>query len=82
MSNLFEKRFIKLLEDMTAGGDSSAFGPGVDSTADQFSGDNYAPGDARNLFGSGKKPVMQTRPGLKGKCPKKKRKCGKKKRKS
>ena len=77
MSNLFENRFIKLLEDMTAGGEGSAFGPGVDSTANQFSGDNYAPGDARNLFGSGKMPKIQRRPGVKGKCPKKrgKKKC-------
>ena len=81
MSNLSEKRFVRLLEDMAAGGEGSAFGPGVDSTADQFSGDNYALGDARNLFGSGKKPVMQTRPGLKSKCRKKKKKCGKRKRK-
>ena len=77
MSNLFENRFIKLLEDMTAGGEGSAFGAGVDSTANQFSGDNYAPEDARNLFGSGKMPKIQRRPGIKGNCPKKrgKKKC-------
>ena len=51
MNNLFENRFVKLLEDMTAGGAGSVFGSGVDATADQFSGDNYAPGDARYVFG-------------------------------
>jgi|13_taG_2_1085334.scaffolds.fasta_scaffold152000_2 hypothetical protein len=81
MNNLFEQRFNRLLEDMTAGGAGSVFGSGVETTADQFSGDNYAPGDARNVFG-GKSPVVQTRPGMKGKCPKKKKKCGKTKRKS
>ena len=77
MNNLFEQRFNRLLEDMTSGGEGSVFGSGVDSTATQFSGDNYAPGDARNLFGSGKMPKIQRRPGIKGKCPKKrgKKKC-------
>jgi hypothetical protein len=36
-----------LNEENVAGGAASAFGPGVQSTATPFSGDNYAPGDAR-----------------------------------
>ena len=40
-----------LQEDVVAGGDASAFGPNVGDTATTFSGDNYAPGDARNVFG-------------------------------
>lgn len=41
-------------EENIAGGAGSAFGPGVQATATQFSGDTYAPGDARvpkNLYG-------------------------------
>jgi hypothetical protein len=43
-----------LEEQNIAGGVISAFGPGVASTATQFSGDTYATGDARvprSLFG-------------------------------
>jgi len=55
-----------LEEDNVAGGAGSAFGPGVTSTATHFSGDNYAKGDARNLFGSvtakGKKKKKSIKP--------------------
>ena len=43
-----------LEEENMAGGAGSAFGPGVQATATQFSGDTYAPGDARvpkSLYG-------------------------------
>jgi len=43
-----------LKEENVAGGATSAFGPGVQATATQFSGDTYAPGDARvpkSLYG-------------------------------
>ena len=45
---------MDLNEENVAGGAGSAFGSGVQSTATQFSGDNYAPGDARipkSLYG-------------------------------
>lgn len=63
-----------LKEENMAGGAGSAFGPGVQATATQFSGDNYAPGDARvpkSLYGG-----IVTRGGLikRGKKRKKKRK--------
>ena len=63
-----------LREQNVAGGTGSAFGPGVQATATQFSGDNYAPGDARvpkSLYGG-----IVTRGGLikRGKKRKKKRK--------
>jgi len=55
-----------LEEDNVAGGAGSAFGPGVTSTATPFSGDNYAKGDARNLFGGvtakGKKKKKSIKP--------------------
>lgn len=58
----------ELKEDACAGGAGSVFGAGSTSTATQFSGDNYAKGDNRNLFGSGakkkkrsKKPLVQKR---------------------
>jgi hypothetical protein len=55
-----------LEEDNVAGGAGSAFGPGVTSTATPFSGDNYARGDARNLFGGisvkGKKKKKSIKP--------------------
>lgn len=64
--------FVKLIEEqMTAGGASSAFGPGVGSTATPFSGDNYAPGDARmpkSVFGG-----VLTRGGMSGKSRKSKK---------
>lgn len=43
-----------LEEDVVAGGADSAFGPGVQATASQYSGDTYAPGDTRipkSIFG-------------------------------
>lgn len=40
-----------LKEDTMAGGEGSVFGPNVGSTAGAFSGDNYAPGDSRNVYG-------------------------------
>lgn len=40
-----------LNEESVAGGEGSVFGPNVGSTATAFSGDNYAPGDARNVHG-------------------------------
>jgi len=47
-----EQLIIQVLEeDNVAGGPGSAFGPGVVSTETPFSGDNYAKGDARNIFG-------------------------------
>ena len=60
-----------MAEEMSAGGEGSVFGAGVDSTASAFSGDNYAPGDARNpysIYGG-----VLTRRGLKKKKKKKKR---------
>jgi hypothetical protein len=47
MINLEQMVLDVLNEENVAGGAVSAFGPGVQSTATQFSGDNYAPGDAR-----------------------------------
>lgn len=71
-----EETILKILkEENVAGGASSAFGAGVQSTATQFSGDNYAPEDARvpkHLYGG-----VITRGGLI-----KRRKKRKKKRKS
>ena len=46
-------------ESMVAGGTSSAYGSGVTSTASQFSGDRYAPGDARNVTGNVKIKVQR-----------------------
>jgi hypothetical protein len=61
-----------LNEENLAGGAASAFGPGAQSTATQFSGDNYAPGDARipkSLYGG-----IVTRRGLiKGRKKRKKK---------
>lgn len=50
---LFNQIFRNVInESMTAGGTASVLGSGVNSTATQFSGDNYAPGDARNVTGN------------------------------
>ena len=66
----FDKKIRTLLEDMGDMGNttSAAFGPGQ-AHAFQIgqSGDFYAPGDARNLFGSKKKnkftpPVSKFKP--------------------
>lgn len=40
-----------LNEENVAGGGESVFGPNVSNTATAFSGDHYAPGDARNPYG-------------------------------
>jgi len=52
-----------LNEDNVSGGSGSAFGSGVTSTSTQFSGDNYAPGDARrpSVLG-GKVKVIKRNP--------------------
>ena len=55
-----------LSEDMTSGGADSVYGSGVVSTETPFSGDNYAKGDARNVFG-GAFPGVLTRKGMTGK---------------
>lgn len=69
----FDKLVEKILnEDVVAGGEGSAFGPGVTNTASAFSGDTYAPGDARvpkSIFGG-----VLTRYGMRKKKRKKKRK--------
>jgi len=72
---LFESKFIKLLEDMVAGGPNSVFGPGtageIGSSGNQFPSQNdkaYAPGDYRmpKVLGAKKKKkfkfVVQRRP--------------------
>ena len=75
----FQKIVEELLqEDMTAGGEGSTFGPGVVNTADQFSSDSYAPGDARtpsSIFGG----AVLTRGGLKKTKKKKLKKKSRKK---
>lgn len=61
----FQKIVEELLEeDVLAGGVVSSFGLGVVNTANQFSSDSYAPGDARtpqSIFGG----AVLTRGGLK-----------------
>lgn len=73
---LFESRFLKLLEDVVAGGPASVFGPGtagsIGSFGNQFPSQNdkaYAPGDYRmpKVLGATKKKkkfkfVVQRRP--------------------
>ena len=75
----FQKIVEELLqEDITAGGEGSSFGPGVVNTADQFSSDSYAPGDARtpqSIFGG----AVLTRGGLKRTKKKKSKKKSRKK---
>lgn len=77
----FQKIVEELLqEDVLAGGLVSSFGPGVVATADQFSSDSYAPGDARtphSVFGG----AVLTRSGLSKSTRKKKRKLKRKSRK-
>jgi hypothetical protein len=72
MINLEQLVLDVLKEENVAGGAASAFGPGVQSTATPFSGDNYAPGDARipkSIFGG-----IVTRRGLiKGRKKRKKK---------
>ena len=60
-----------LHEDVVAGGDGSAFGPNVGGTATAFSGDNYAPGDARNVHGL--YGGILSRSGMRGKRKKRKK---------
>lgn len=62
-----EQLILQVLEeDNVAGGSNSAFGSGVTSTETPFSGDNYAKGDARNIFGGivtkGKKKKKSIKP--------------------
>jgi hypothetical protein len=62
-----EQVILQVLEEENiSGGTNSAFGPGVTLTSTPFSGDNYAKGDARNLFGSvsvkGKKKKKSIKP--------------------
>jgi hypothetical protein len=68
----FQKLVEEILqEDVVAGGASSVFGTNVNSTATPFSGDNYAPGDARivkGLYGG-----VVTRNGIRKKNKKKKK---------
>jgi hypothetical protein len=76
----FKELIMQVLgEDNVAGGASSAFGPGVQATANpnQMSGDTYAPGDARrptSIFGG-----ILSRFGKKGKKKKRTKKRRKKK---
>ncbi len=62
-----------LSEEVMSGGEGSAFGPNVGKTASEFSGDKYAPGDARtpkSLYGG-----VLTRAGMrKGESKKRKKK--------
>lgn len=66
----FQKLVEEVLqEDVVAGGAGSAFGANAGATATAFSGDNYAPGDARvpkSLYGG-----VMTRYGMKKKRKKK-----------
>ena len=73
----FKKLVEQILqEDVVAGGEGSSFGPNVVSTAGAFSGDTYAPGDARKPHGlySG----VMTRSGMRKKKRSKKRRKNKK----
>lgn len=73
----FQKLVEQILnENVVAGGEGSAFGPNVGSTASAFSGDNYAPGDARKphgLYGG-----VMTRSGMHKKNKRKRKKLNKK----
>jgi hypothetical protein len=61
----FEKLVLSTLEENSvAGGVGSVFGANVSQTATPTSGDNYAKGDARNVFG-GVQPGVLTRRGKK-----------------
>lgn len=69
----FQKLVEQVLnEEMMVGGITSVYGPNVTATSKAFSGDHYAPGDARVV-----KPLSSgvlTRGGMTGKKRKKKRK--------
>jgi hypothetical protein len=72
MINLKQIVLDVLNEENLAGGAASAFGSGVQSTATQFSGDNYAPGDARipkSIFGG----IITRRGLIKGRKKRKKK---------
>jgi hypothetical protein len=72
MINLEQMVLDVLNEENVAGGAASAFGSGVQSTATQFSGDNYAPGDARipkSIFGG----IITRRGLIKGRKKRKKK---------
>lgn len=73
----FEKIVREVIEEQNvAGGAESSFGPGVQATASQFSGDTYAPKDARvakSVFGG-----IITRSGMSGSTLRKKKKKKKK----
>jgi hypothetical protein len=75
-----EQLILDILEEENmSGGEASAFGSGVESTATQFSGDNYAKKDARNIFGN-VRPGVMTRGGLiKGRKSRRKKRRKKKK---
>ena len=45
----FNKRYRELLETNSAGGAGSVFGSTVTDTSTHFSGDYYAPNDARKM---------------------------------
>lgn len=48
----FLRLVVEILSETTvSGGAESAFGPSAQATANSFSGDTYAPGDARNICG-------------------------------
>lgn len=71
-SNLYSKTFKKVLEEDSLAGDGGAFG-NVQPTAGTFSGDTYAPGDSRNVFGGLPKKI-QKRAGITSKSKKKRKK--------
>lgn len=68
-----------LHEEMMSGGEGSVYGPNVGSTANAFSGDNYAEGDARNVYGL--YPGVMTRKGMSKKSRSKKKKKKRRKKK-
>lgn len=71
-SNLYLNTFKKILSEDSIAGDGGAFGD-LQPTSTTFSGDNYAPGDARNIFG-GLPNTIQRRAGINAKKRKKRRK--------
>jgi len=71
-SNLYFNTFIKILSEDSIAGDGGSFGE-LQPTDTTFSGDNYAPGDARNIFG-GLPNKVQRRAGISTKKRKKRKK--------
>ena len=49
-SNIYRNIFMKILEEDSVAGDGGSFGD-TQPTATFQSGDNYATGDSRNIFG-------------------------------